>query len=323
MRPQHDTTVLLLCDRQQSVLHALTPQQRNAVAYTSYGHGARDALGFNGELPERCTGHYLLGNGYRAYNPVLMRFNSPDSWSPFGEGGLNAYAYCLGDPVNRRDPTGHFAWGDGLSMLVGLVGIGLSVTSLGVGTPLGVLASSLGAAAEVMAVASVSSKQGSGGSDLMWVAVGLAAASSVVAVGGLFDRLKDASVTAHNALVPNPLATPALSEAREHINSGLTGLENPTSFTKALSATNASLGSHGDKTLTLGHAKDYMELANKVEGGSISNTTAHLIAASKWADVGGSNGFVGTTFNSLAALWSGSIDANLRKTGASLRRSST
>lgn len=36
-----------------------------------------------------------------------MRFHSPDSWSPFGGGGLNAYMYCMGDPVNRVDPTGH------------------------------------------------------------------------------------------------------------------------------------------------------------------------------------------------------------------------
>ncbi|WP_371850672.1 RHS repeat-associated core domain-containing protein [Pseudomonas sp. Irchel s3b6] len=64
-------------------------------------------LGFNGERPDPVTGHYLLGNGYRAFNPVLMRFNSPDSWSPFGEGGLNAYTYCVGDPVNGRDPNGH------------------------------------------------------------------------------------------------------------------------------------------------------------------------------------------------------------------------
>lgn len=35
-----------------------------------------------------------------------MRFNSPDSLSPFGRGGLNPYAYCLGDPVNFSDPTG-------------------------------------------------------------------------------------------------------------------------------------------------------------------------------------------------------------------------
>ncbi|MFC9753074.1 RHS repeat-associated core domain-containing protein [Streptomyces sp. NPDC056921] len=38
---------------------------------------------------------------------TLARFHSPDSLSPFGDAGLNAYAYCLGDPINRVDPTGH------------------------------------------------------------------------------------------------------------------------------------------------------------------------------------------------------------------------
>jgi RHS repeat-associated protein len=56
---------------------------------------------------ERATGHYLLGNGYRAYNPVLMNFNSPDSMSPFAKGGLNGYGYCQRDPVNNKDPSGH------------------------------------------------------------------------------------------------------------------------------------------------------------------------------------------------------------------------
>ncbi|WP_338010005.1 RHS repeat-associated core domain-containing protein, partial [Pseudomonas sp. GM60] len=37
---------------------------------------------------------------------VLMRFNGPDSFSPFGRGGLNTYAYCLGDPINLSDPNG-------------------------------------------------------------------------------------------------------------------------------------------------------------------------------------------------------------------------
>lgn len=70
-------------------------------------NGLLSLLGFNGERPDPVTGHYLLGNGYRAFNPELMRFNSPDSWSPFGKGGLNAYAYCAGDPVNRIELDGH------------------------------------------------------------------------------------------------------------------------------------------------------------------------------------------------------------------------
>ncbi|MEH6351366.1 RHS repeat-associated core domain-containing protein [Pseudomonas sp. 3JA] len=106
-------TTLLTTDQQRSVLHALNATQPYALAYTPYGHrppenGLLSLLGFNGERPDPETGHYLMGNGYRAFNPVLMRFNSPDSLSPFGEGGLNAYVYCGGDPVNRSDPTGHF-----------------------------------------------------------------------------------------------------------------------------------------------------------------------------------------------------------------------
>jgi RHS repeat-associated protein len=41
--------------------------------------------GFNGNRADPVSGSYL-GNGYRAYNPVLMRFNCPDSLSPFGAG---------------------------------------------------------------------------------------------------------------------------------------------------------------------------------------------------------------------------------------------
>ncbi|BBP67472.1 hypothetical protein PHLH5_50130 [Pseudomonas sp. Cab53] len=105
-------TTLLTTDQQRSVLHAFDTSQPHILAYMPYGHralkqGLLSLLGFNGERPEPVTGHYLLGNGYRAFNPVLMRFNSPDTMSPFGKGGLNAYAYCQGDPINRADPNGH------------------------------------------------------------------------------------------------------------------------------------------------------------------------------------------------------------------------
>jgi RHS repeat-associated protein len=104
---------LLATDLQRSVLNALDATQSHPFAYTPYGHHPHgndllSLLGFNGERPDPITGHYHLGNGYRQFNPVLMRFNSPDSWSPFGEGGLNAYGYCGGDPRNRVDPTGHW-----------------------------------------------------------------------------------------------------------------------------------------------------------------------------------------------------------------------
>ncbi|BBP61977.1 RHS repeat-associated core domain-containing protein [Pseudomonas sp. St316] len=110
---------LLATDQQRSVLNALDATRPHPLSYTPYGHrpaenGLLSLLGFNGERPDPVTGHYLLGNGYRGFNPVLMRFNSPDSWSPFGEGGLNAYAYCAGDPRNWIDPSGHF-WGIGKS----------------------------------------------------------------------------------------------------------------------------------------------------------------------------------------------------------------
>jgi RHS repeat-associated protein len=99
------STVLTATDSQASVVRA----DNVTIAYGPYGYHAPIARlpGFNGEHPDPVTGHYLLGNGYRAYNPTLMRFNRPDSLSPFGNGGLNAYAYCTGDPVNRRDPSGH------------------------------------------------------------------------------------------------------------------------------------------------------------------------------------------------------------------------
>ena len=78
------------------------------LGYSPYGYCSRlqSMLGFNGEHLAAVTGYYPLGNGHRAFNPSLMRFISPDRMSPFAAGGLNAYAYCQGDPVNFQDPSG-------------------------------------------------------------------------------------------------------------------------------------------------------------------------------------------------------------------------
>ena len=92
-REASGTATLLATDQQRSVLNALDASGPHPLAYSPYGHHPAihrllSVRGFNGEQPDPLTGHYHLGNGYRQFNPVLMRFNSPDSWSPFGEGGV-------------------------------------------------------------------------------------------------------------------------------------------------------------------------------------------------------------------------------------------
>ncbi|WP_458130953.1 RHS repeat-associated core domain-containing protein [Pseudomonas sp. R3-41] len=107
-------TTLIAHDDKRSTLLSLRANETEpqATAYSVFGYSPIDkashrVLGFNGERYDKNSGFYLLGNGYRAFNTVLMRFNSPDNQSPFGDGGINAYAYCTGDPVNRTDPSGH------------------------------------------------------------------------------------------------------------------------------------------------------------------------------------------------------------------------
>lgn len=136
---------LLGCDQQGSVLQSVTGDDIQHSTYTPYGDklvqgGLQSLLGFNGEQPDPVTGCYLLGNGYRAYNPVLMRFHSPDSMSPFDSGGINPYAYCVGDPVNLSDPTGHFSFKRFFKALLGVAisvaAISITAVTLGAGAPL-------------------------------------------------------------------------------------------------------------------------------------------------------------------------------------------
>ncbi|WP_458128988.1 RHS repeat domain-containing protein [Pseudomonas sp. Z2-11] len=142
---QGQETTLFRTDGCGNVLQAFSGGSNTRHAYLPYGQrpltdGLGSLFGFGGEPQDAQTGCYLLGNGYRAYDPVLMRFHRPDSWSPFDGGGLNPYAYCLGDPINLRDPTGHIStigWIKiGLAVAFTLASIALTVATLGASTPL-------------------------------------------------------------------------------------------------------------------------------------------------------------------------------------------
>ncbi|MCY1390637.1 RHS repeat-associated core domain protein [compost metagenome] len=126
---------ILVTDAKKTVLAEVAAD--TSASYMPYGHQhaltvLHSALGFNGERLEPGLGGYLLGNGYRLYSLGLMRFCSPDSLSPFGGGGLNEYTYCLGDPINYVDPTGHLpgwtrvAIGSGVGLLLAPITVGLS-----------------------------------------------------------------------------------------------------------------------------------------------------------------------------------------------------
>jgi len=92
-------------------------------------------LGFNGEWLDPVLEGYHLGQGYRVYQPKLMRFNAPDSLAPFSEGVHNAYVYCHNDPINFTDPSGHLNISKILfgafGIIAGIVGIALAAPSGG------------------------------------------------------------------------------------------------------------------------------------------------------------------------------------------------
>lgn len=135
--------VLIGTDRNGSVISASQSRSDQLFSYSPYGDrtGQDDQSlpAYNGEIIDKATGYYHLGAGYRTYIPSLMRFNKPDSESPFGVGGINSYAYCGGDPVNNTDPTGHYSlpvhdhisWGGIItSAVVGAVILGITLYSI-------------------------------------------------------------------------------------------------------------------------------------------------------------------------------------------------
>ena len=80
-------------------------------------------LRYRGYYQDSETGFYYLQSRY--YDPAICRFINADSYASTGQGlvGYNAFAYCLNNPVNKSDPTGHFG-------IIGIIAVGTVIGGL-------------------------------------------------------------------------------------------------------------------------------------------------------------------------------------------------
>lgn len=182
----NDELALTASSQSKSLLYSLKEgeNQGNFYLFSPYGNGEvpESLPAFNGELKDPISHSYHLGNGYRSYSPKLMRFTTPDSFSPFSFGGINPYSYCLGDPINRIDPSGHLSTEAWTGIGMGIAGISISILTGG------------------------SSILATGG-----IYAAISSASSLALVTGISSLVSDASAIASNSLEEsNPEASQAL-----------------------------------------------------------------------------------------------------------------
>jgi RHS repeat-associated protein len=284
-------TRLLVTDQQRSVLNVLDANQPSPLSYTAYGHRPADnvlvsPLGFNGESVDRMTGGYLLGS-FRVFNPVLMRFNSPDSvrFSPFGAGGFNAYAYCAGDPVNGVDPTGHI---------------------LPVPDPFKMWRSPLRKSPSLP---------------------DLTKAPAAPAQSSLFRGITRTLRESLTKPESSPDTAVPMSPERQLIEKATRVVVtegSPQPFPSALRFVNGNLAENKNNHISLPEAKIYEQFSNEVTLGVRTNTDAHASAAMNWGGRflrrGSPTGAAGFIANAAGAIASAPYDHNQLKTGKWLRR---
>ena len=114
--------------------------------------GQFNPIRYRGYYYDTETGFYYLQSRY--YDPATRRFLNADSQlaGTAQVQGYNLFAYCLNNPVNFSDPTGHWPdWGTLLggvvTVLVGIAAVAAVVGTGGAATPLVALGlASIGAA---------------------------------------------------------------------------------------------------------------------------------------------------------------------------------
>ncbi|QXF34042.1 hypothetical protein CE143_13460 [Photorhabdus luminescens] len=128
---QRDNILLIGADEMNSPILTLNKEGKSSLlSYSPFGSSAVPLIvGFTGQMVDDVSGVYHLGE--RQYSPCLFRFTTPDSWSPFGDGGPNSYAYI--DPINCRDPQGHISWGGIFGIIFGVITVVVGVVTLGAG----------------------------------------------------------------------------------------------------------------------------------------------------------------------------------------------
>ncbi|MCG7500083.1 hypothetical protein MHO82_24775 [Vibrio sp. Of7-15] len=164
---ESNVTRVLSSTQQGTVIASHDGNATNNTAYTPYGAAQLTSqTGFNGEILDKTTNAYFLGNGTRLYLPNLGLFSSPDSMTPFSGGGINPYFYCNGDPINLSDPTGHFSteadlalnvvcfMGDLLALILApFTGGSSAAIAMGMSAAaLGLISDTLGIAADSMSI---------------------------------------------------------------------------------------------------------------------------------------------------------------------------
>ena len=214
--------------------------------------------GFDGQLKDPASGYQFLGQGYhRAYNPVMRRFMSMDSASPFGKGGFNGYIFARNNPVMYGDPSGHMPeWLSTILDVLGEIGSVASIIAGGVtGNPGLVALGVAGVASSSLSVASgIEVKQGHKG-----VAEGLGIASAVIGLPTLVAAGSGSSVSAINT-VASDVST--MSKVASVASSSLL----MTSAATGTAAFGTSIFKSGSPAINV---LSYISLGSGVAGGAI------------------------------------------------------
>ena len=115
--------VMYLADSSGSQVAAYLYDPFGKVLSSSGTMAEINPLRYRGYYQDSETGFYYLQSRY--YDPAICRFINADSYASTGQGlvGYNAFAYCLNNPVNKSDPTGHFG-------IIGIIAVGTVIGGL-------------------------------------------------------------------------------------------------------------------------------------------------------------------------------------------------